>query len=169
MSTQCAPGYKGSNSDSANDVLFKGCWAEADAESLLFVEDIDEKDNIVIFNIFDLSKDPILDYRDSMTIDDFKEEFSYGSKMNKKIKGNKWTWHDKTKFPWKKIIKAGGQDGMRIAEANQVLSLAAQLAAHKHLRGNPVDKQDKLKYLDPEEKSNMKKLVAKLKNVLDGW
>lgn len=95
MSTNDVPGAKSSN----NDKLSRGCWAEHDDGSLIYVKDIDENDR-VIFEIYDLVLNPPAYYPHALAKTDFEKKFSYRNKND-----IKWTWHDKTAFPWDKIMQ----------------------------------------------------------------
>lgn len=118
MATHDVPGANAAN----HDQLAMGCWAEHDDGSLLFVESTEGKS--VVFSMFDLTQDPIVEFRDRLREKDFKEKFSWkpGSKKEK------WTWHDKTPFDWDRVIKAGAKDGVRHACAHDQLSAAARVA-----------------------------------------
>ena len=84
----------------AADELHTGCWAEHDDESsLILVEDVtDEK---VIYTIFDVNKK--IEYRDSMHPDLFKRSYTFRS--GEAVANELWTWHDKTKFPFERIME----------------------------------------------------------------
>lgn len=110
MATYDVPGANSAN----RDVLAMGCWAEHEDGSLIFVESTEA--NRVIYSIFDTSKSPPIEYRDAVPETAFKKQFSWAPGAA----GDKWTWHDKTPFPWDRIIKAGAQDGSRYAAAERV-------------------------------------------------
>lgn len=131
MSTNDVPGANPNN----GDVLAMGCWAEHDDGSLIFVESTET--GRVIYSIFDMAKSPPIEYRDAMPESNFKKSFSWNSK-NKK--SEKWTWHDKTPFPWDRIIKAGISDGGRVATAEHILSAAERVAESLKLRGAEVSR-----------------------------
>lgn len=119
MSTNDTPGANPAN----NDVLAMGCWAEHDDGSMIFVEDVDEND-VVVYVIFDLSKDPKQQYRDAMPSKDFKKMYSWDPKKKDSIK---WTWHDKTKMPWKRVMK-------HFPDGHGYASAADQIAAADALK-----------------------------------
>jgi hypothetical protein len=86
----------------------------------------------VIYSMFDASKDPVLEYRDAMPEVDFKAAYSWQADRSK-LKDKKasgvpsdirWTWHDKTPFPWDRVIKQGARDGVRYASAADQLKQA---------------------------------------------
>jgi hypothetical protein len=126
MSTNDVPGYKTEN----NDELACGCWAEHEDGSLIFVESTE--DNRVIYSIFDMAKLPPVEYRDAMAQVAFEKAFSY------ETGSDTWTWHDKTPFPWDRVIKAGAQDGGRPAFAEHQLNAAEKIADSLKLRGAAI-------------------------------
>src|SRR5258708_17935738 len=95
MSTNDVPGYNPAN----NDVLACGCWAEHNDGSLIFVESTEI--NRVIYSIFDMAKQPPVEYRDAMTEVAFKKAFSWhpGSRDAADFDDLICTWHDKSPFP----------------------------------------------------------------------
>ena len=134
VSTHDVPGARASN----NDELAIGCWAEHDDGSLIFVESTEN--GRVIYSIFDVNDpDNPVEYRDSMSIRAFKKEFSWDVKKKKSIK---WTWHDKTPFPWDRIIELGGKDGVRYPSADHLLTAAQKVARSRDLRGSKLDPDD---------------------------
>lgn len=132
MSTSDVPGYRASNGDE----LAMGCWAEAADGSLILVEAVEG--GRVVYSIFDLEKEPVVEYRDAMAEGAFKKSFSYDP--NAKQKAERWTWHDKTPFPWDRIIDKGGRAGARYATAEDHLTAAERIKRSRELhRGEPVD------------------------------
>lgn len=129
MSTNDVPGAVSYN----NDALALGCWAEHDDGSLIFVESTEG--GRVIYSIFDTSTDPIIEYRDSMPEQGFKTTFSWDNDSTDSIK---WTWHDKTPFPWDRVIKQGAKDGVRYASAHDQLNAAQKVAKSLHIQGKDV-------------------------------
>lgn len=129
MSTNDVPG----NNPSNNDELACGCWAEHEDGSLIFVEA--NEGSRVIYSIFDMEKSPPIEYRDAMPEFNFKKAFSWKPGDNA---DDKWTWHDKTPFPWDTVIKAGASDGGRFAMADHQLTAAQRLAESLKLRGAAV-------------------------------
>lgn len=132
MSTNDVPGFDPAN----RDVLAMGCWAEHEDGSLMFVESVEA--GRAIYSMFDMSKTPPIEYRDAMPEDTFKKNFSWKPGSNTPVAGVKWTWHDKTLFPWDKVIKAGARDGTRDAFAEHTLTAAERVAESLHLRGAAV-------------------------------
>ena len=166
MSTNDVPGYKAAN----NDVLAMGCWAEHEDGSLIFVESVENYR--VIYSIFDMAKAPIVEYRDAMPETDFNAAFSWQSesKVSKKARGVnqiKWTWHDKTRFPWERVIKDGAKDGMRFACAADLRNAAERVADSLKLRAQAIT--DKSHMMDSvRSSSKVGGFLRSLANALDG-
>lgn len=131
MSTQDVPGH----GSAKNDTLCLGVWGEHSDGSLLFVESTEG--GRVIYSIFDMSQNPIVEYRDAMPEKGFKESFSFGNKNTKVDSG--WVFHDKTPFPWDKVMSAGAKDGVRYASADAQLNAAQRVAESMKLRRNVFD------------------------------
>lgn len=130
MATNDVPGANPANADQ----LRMGCWAEHEDGSLLFVKSVEGKR--VIYELYDTSADPIVQYTDAMPEDGFKTQFSWQPSDPMSIK---WTWHDKTGFPWDRVIKGGGRDGMSFASAQDQISAAVRVALSLQLRGKDID------------------------------
>ena len=152
MSTNDVPGAKSTN----NDSLHMGCWAEHNDGSLIFVEA--NEAGRVVYSIFDTAEYPIVEYRDAMIEKDFKSQFSWN--------GNniKWTWHDKTPFPWDRIIKQGAKSGMKYPTAYDQISAAAKVAESIKARGKPVDPTD---YEHLAENKKSKSIITRLQRAID--
>lgn len=158
MSTNDVPGANPAN----NDVLAMGCWAEHKDGSLIFVTST-ENDR-VIYSVFDMATQPITEYRDAMPIDDFEDKFSW------KGNGDQWTWHDKTPFPWNKVIKEGAKDGLRFASVEDQLTAAARVARSRDLMGDkfkPEDHAHRVDHMAPKSKGVLKRIQNAL-NALAG-
>lgn len=125
MSTNDVPGAKASNKDE----LAMGCWAEHEDGSLIFVEGTEGA--TIVYCIFDVSKEPVVQYRDAMPEASFKSTFSWGPKA---AAGVKWTWHDKTPFDWKRVMSRF-PDGQGHASADGTMSAAERVAESLRLRG----------------------------------
>ena len=136
MATNDVPGANPVNADK----LSRGCWAEHDDGSLIFVKDIDENDR-VIFEMYDVGTggDPVY-YPHAMTKLDFENQFSsFGAKKDKTKKDTiKWTWHDKTPFPWEKVMKIvkSPLPGM---SATDTISAAKRIAESLKARSSFLD------------------------------
>lgn len=131
MSTNDVPGAKSNN----NDELATGCWAEHEDGSLIFVEGTEG--GRAVFTVFDMEQEPPIEYRDAMAEKAFKKQFSW-----KKGKKDKWTWHDKTPFPWDRIIDAGGRSGPGFTHADDLLNAAQRVAQSRKMKGTEVDPDD---------------------------
>ena len=118
MSTSDVPGANPQNGDK----LKMGCWAQHDDGSMLFVESTEG--GRVIYSVFDLSLDPPVEFRDSMTEKGFKEIYTKAG----------WTWHDKTPFPWDDIIPLGAKSGFKYASAEDQITEAERIARARELR-----------------------------------
>jgi len=127
MSTNDVPGYKPAN----RDALAMGCWAEHDDGSLLLVESVEG--GRVVYCMFDLSEDPIIEYRDAMGEGGFKKSFSWPTDT-----GDKWTWHDKTPFPWDRVV-GEAPPGSRYASVQDQMTAAKRVAKHRALHRRKFD------------------------------
>jgi hypothetical protein len=124
MSTNDVPGANPVN----NDTLKMGCWGEHKDDSLIFVKSTEG--GRVIYEMFDLTQNPITVFNDAMLEDVFKKQFSWDPANPK---NDKWQWHDKTPFPWNKVIKAGARDGVGYASASDQLAAASRVATALNL------------------------------------
>lgn len=131
MSTNDVPGAKATN----RDVLAMGCWAEHEDGSLIFVEGVEA--GTVVYSIFDVAQDPPVEYRDGMPEKGFKDQFTWEPE-NKAKKGNeKWTWHDKTPFPWDRVM-VDFPSGQRYPSAASGQTAASRVAESLELRAGAV-------------------------------
>jgi len=135
MSTNDVPGAKSYN----NDELAIGCWAEHNDGSLILVES--SEGGRVIYSVFDISKAPPVEFRDSMPEQGFKDHFTWDPD-NKNDDQIKWVWHDKSPFPWDRIIKEGIPDGVRHACAHDLITSANRVAESRSLHGKEVDTKE---------------------------
>ena len=121
MSTDSVPGKDPKN----NDTLHAGCWAEHKDGSLILVESTEigtggpgrpSKDGNVLYSTFSLGA-TVNEYRAAESLAKFSSMFSY---VPEKDRGDgvseEWTWHDKTPFPWNRVIDAGA----KLAESRQL-------------------------------------------------
>lgn len=143
MSTNDVPGACPEH----RDKLAMGCWAEHEDGSLIFVESTEG--GRVIYSIFNMAVTPPVEYRDAMPQKGFEDHFSYtpNKKKGKKPIGDVvWTWHDKTPFPWDKVMDAGVKDGVRHVNVEDQLNAALRVAHARNLinQGKPIN-TDKLK------------------------
>ncbi len=122
MSTNDVPG----NNPINNDELAMGCWAAHEDGSLMLVQS--SEGGRVVYIVFDLSADPPLQYTDTMAEKAFKRTYSFPDS------DDKWTWHDKSPFPWDQVIDAGVQQGPAYASADALETAAARVAKSRDLK-----------------------------------
>jgi hypothetical protein len=133
MSTQDVPGANPANKDE----LAAGSWAEHDDGSLIFVKGNEASQ--VVYEIYDLAQDPPVYYQDAMREAAFKKQFSFppvGSSPEK------WTWHDKTPFPWNKVMKTFDKPRPVHADVGDTLSAAERVAQSLKLRARQLREDD---------------------------
>jgi hypothetical protein len=123
MSTLDVPSY----GTARNDELKALMWGEHKDGSLVFVASTEN--HRVVFQIFDLSAGKVIEYRDAISVDDFKRKFSWSSPD--KLPGGPWAWHDKMPFPWDRVIAAGAPSGTGFASVQDVLDHAADIKASR--------------------------------------
>lgn len=132
MSTNDVPGANPANAD----VLAAGCWAEHSDNSLLFVKG--NEAGQVVYELYDLAQTPPVYYQDAMLESAFKSQFSFppvGSSPEK------WTWHDKTPFPWSRVMKTFDKPRPVHADVHDTLSAAARVAESLRLRARKVSEE----------------------------
>lgn len=133
MSTNDVPGANPTNSDK----LGAGCWAEHDDGSLLFVKG--SEGGQVIYELYDVAQNPPVSYQDAMRESSFKDAFSYPP-VGKSAE--KWTWHDKTPFPWSRVMKMIDKPRPVAADVHDMLSAASRVAESLRLRAHKIQKED---------------------------
>jgi len=158
MSTNDVPGANPAN----NDELAMGAWAEHEDGSLMFVESTEG--NRVIYSMFDMSKEPIVEYRDAMPENSFKKTFSWKPGG----KSEKWVWHDKTPFPWDRIIKKGFSDGGRLASANDIMTAAERVAESLRLQGVAFD-ADENNHRSEDIRGRINSILDKIDKAMGKW
>lgn len=126
MSTNDVPGAKPEN----HDVLAMGCWAEHEDGSLILVESTEG--GRVVYSMFNVAADPVVEYRDAMAEKGFKKMFSWKGKDDLR-----WTWHDKTPFPFGRVMQ-DFPPGQRHASAAGTMTAAERVAKDLHLRAEAV-------------------------------
>lgn len=132
MSTNDVPGAKAQN----RDVLAMGCWAEHEDGSLIHVEA--NEAGTVVYSMFDLI-DPPVEYRDAMPEAGFKKQYSWDPKA-KDLSALKWTWHDKTPFPWDRIMGTFPA-GTKHVSAREAMTAAKRVAESLDLRAQAVQER----------------------------
>lgn len=158
MSTYDVPGANPVN----HDKLCLGCWAEHDDGSLIFVQGAEGGN--AVYSMFDLSKDPIIEYRDAMPQVSFEKTFSWDPQGTKGKE--KWTWHDKTPFPWDRVIKSGFPDGPRYAALGDFLAAAGRIADSLSLHGEAYD-AIRNRHRASEESSRFGAIKSKIARALE--
>jgi hypothetical protein len=115
---------------------------------------------------------PIVEYRDAMPERDFKAAFSWKADTSK-LKGKaksipqmEWTWHDKTRFPWERVIKEGAKDGMRYASASDLRTAAERVADSLKLRAEKVANKEHM--LPTKRMKKIGGMLRSLANALEG-
>jgi hypothetical protein len=150
MSTNDVPGF----GEASSDVLAMGCWAEHEDGSLIFVKSTEGQR--IIYEMYDVNSSTVVQYTDAMLEDAFKKQFSWTNKEKNNKKNTKWSWHNRTLFPWDKVIKAGVKDGIGYASAGDQLSAAARVALSLSLQGRDLDPETKkhlMDFLSPASKT----------------
>lgn len=122
MATQDVPGANPANKDE----LHAGCWAEHEDGSLIFVKGAEGGQ--VVYELYDVAEKPPIYYQDAMREEAFKTQFSYPKSIDK------WTWHDKTPFPWDRVITTVSKPRPMHADVQDTLSAAARVAESLKLR-----------------------------------
>lgn len=133
MSTNDVPGASASN----NDILHQGCWAEHEDGSLIYV--YATEGGRVVYEMFDMSAAPIIRFSHAYAEAEFKRRFSWPPAGTST---EKWTWHDKTHFPWDRVIAAGDKPATRYGSADDMLSAAARVAKSIGVEGTTTDVTD---------------------------
>lgn len=153
MSTNDVPGARPEN----HDELAMGCWAEHDDGSLIFVQSTEG--GRVVYSIFDMEKQPPIEFRDAMAEGAFKKEFSWKPGDDR---SERWTWHDKTPFPWDRLIKLGGRAGPGYVCADDLLNAAERVRRRRDIQGGrevtEVEVEAKVDTLGRKAKSIIKQL-----------
>jgi len=157
MSTNDVPGANSIH----NDVLAMGCWAEHKDGSLILVNSTEG--GRVIYSIFDVDTDPITEFRDAMPEKGFEKHFSWKKGIKNSVK---WIWHDKTPFPWDRIIKQGAKDGIRYASAHDQLNAAQKVAKSLTLHGKDFDKEVLDHVQDIERSIPAKSVKQRIQNAI---
>lgn len=130
MATQDVPGANPANADR----LGAGCWAEHKDGSLMFVKGAEGGQ--VVYELYDLAQAPPVYYQDAMREDAFKKAFSYPPVGQS---ADVWTWHDKTAFPWNRVMKTLDKPAPRHADVADTLTAAARVAESLRLRAQKLD------------------------------
>lgn len=133
MSTNDVPGANPVN----KDVLAAGSWAEHADGSLLFVKG--NEGGQVVYELYDVAQSPPVSYNDAMAENAFKKAFSFPPVGDSK---EKFTWHDKTPFPWKRVMQSFDKPRPNFADVADNLSAAARVANSLRLRSHEINQAD---------------------------
>lgn len=152
MATKAVPGADKKNFDS----LDVGCWAEdEDAQdpsvvggSLVFIAGFENGQ--VVYQMYDLANGMF--YQDAMLKKDFKSFFSVPPIGSSKVE---WTWHDKTPFPWNRVMKRFTRPAPHHADVIEQLSAAERVAQDLNLRGRELEEQDISHNIDQDRTRGM--------------
>ena len=142
MATNDVPGANPANADK----LATGCWAEHEDGSLIFVKGTENGQ--VVYEIHDVVQPPVY-YQDALREDEFKRMFSWSPADG--TKKDKWTWHDKTSFPWSRVMKTFDKPRPTHSDVHETLSAAARVAESLRLRAHQLVKEDVEKTVRAEE------------------
>lgn len=164
MATQDVPGANPANADQ----LHAGCWAEHADGSLIYVKGSENKQ--IVYEIYDLAQDPPVYYQDAMREEDFKQQFSFPP-IGQAV--DKWVWHDKTTFPWHKVMKTFDKPRPVDADVYDTLSAAARIAQSLRLRAQKIDLKDVGAAAAGEEQQQVPKagrsIIQRLQKALDAF
>lgn len=128
MSTNDVPGHVAQN----KDVLAAGCWAEHQDGSLIYVKGTEN--GTVVYEIYDMVTPPVY-YQDAMLEAAFKDQFSFPPAGKSP---DKWTWHDKTPFPWSRVMKTFDKPRPAHADVMDQQTAAERVAESLKLRARRV-------------------------------
>lgn len=132
MATNSVPGADAKNLDK----LDIGCWAEDDQKtSLIFVAG--RETGRVVYQMYDLVDGYF--YNDAMLEADFKSRFSVPPVGNSP---HRWTWHDKTPFPWDRVMSRFQRPVPQFSDVEDQLSTAQKVAQALGLRGRKLTEED---------------------------
>lgn len=159
MSTNDVPGANSANKDE----LASGCWAEHEDRSLLFVKGTEQQQ--VVYELYDLAQDPPVYYQDAMREYEFKSSFSFPPVGQS---AEKWTWHDKTPFPWSSVMSTFDKPRPVHADVHDQLTAAARVARSLQLRGQAVATEN-VEHMADREMPLTQGIVGRLKKALDAF
>jgi len=159
MSTQDVPGANVANKDE----LAAGCWAEHEDGSLLFVKGTENGQ--VVYELYDVSADPVMNYQDAMRESAFKTKFSFPPIG---MSAEKWTWHDKTPFPWDRVMKFMSSPAPRHSDVHDQLSAAARVAESLRLKGKEL-KEDAVEHMTERTAKRGVAIMERLQRALDAF
>lgn len=160
MATTDVPGANPANAD----VLHATCWCEHSDGSLLYVKGA-ENDQVV-YELYDLAQAPPVFYQDAMRIDAFKKAFSYPPVG---VSKEKWTWRDKTPFPWSRVMKTFDRPIPVHSDVYDTLSAAARVAESLRLRKQKLEPEDLERGIEREVPKGGKGIVERLQKAINAF
>jgi len=147
MSTHDVPGANPRNADN----LDVGCWAE-DEDQTSLINIIGHEAGSVVYQLYDLSEDPVMYYQDAMLEQEFKDFFSAPPTGDSDIE---WTWHDKTTFPWDRVMKRFSGKVPQYADVEDHLSMAQRVAQKLGLRAKKMSEQEVTPHVEQQRSRGM--------------
>ena len=159
MSTNDVPGANSAN----KDVLAAGSWAEHDDGSLLFVKGTENQQ--VVYELYDVAGDQPTYYQHAMLESDFKNFFSHPPTGKSK---ELWTWHDKTPFPWNRVMKLVDKPQPIHANVIDTISAAARVAESLKLRAQKLKKDDVEPNVDQERPKN-RSIIERIEDAISAF
>lgn len=133
MATKDVPGANPANRDD----LRPGAWAEHQDGSLIYVKGTER--GTIVYEIYDVAGPDPVSYTDAMKEDAFKKQFSFPPVGTSKVP---WTWHDKTEFPWERIMKVLQRPRPTAPFVADQLTAAARVAESLQLRARALDEAE---------------------------
>jgi len=159
MSQQDVPGANSAN----KDILAAACWAEHEDGSLLYVKGTENGQ--VVYELYDVSQDPVMNYQDAMREGAFKTQFSFPPVGTS---SEKWTWHDKTPFPWDRVMKHINTPTPRHADVHDQLSAAARVAESLRLKGQKL-KEEAVEHMTERSANRGVAIIDRLQRAFDAF
>ena len=157
MATNDVPGAVAAH----KDTLHIGCWAEHADGSLIFVKGVEG--GRVVYEIYDLAGTEPVVYSDAMQEAAFKKVFSFPPVGTS---AEKWTWHDKTEFPWDRVMKSV-QRPVPAMMAEQTLSAAQRVADSLKLRAERLHAESLRHHTTETVQRRGSAVLAKVARALD--
>lgn len=159
MATHDVPGANPANADE----LAALNWAEHKDGTLLFVKGTEG--GKIVFDIFDLAREPVMYYTDAMPELRFKKYFNHGPAGTRK---DEWTWHDKTTFPWDRVMKRLGRPQPQHADVADQLTAAERVARDLGKRGRELTEED-VAHFTPREYPASRGVMRRLRDAMDAF
>lgn len=169
MSTNDVPGARAAN----RDVLAMGCWAEHEDGSLILV--LSTEGGKVVYELFELSGQEKYGYKHAMPETRFKKNFSWdATKQAKEVPNEKWTWHDKTPFPWERVMKEISKPVPEHVSATAKVSAAKRIIDSLKRRGEKLEgeklSEESLNHMvDQESFPGAKRIVKGIARALSAF